>query len=69
MIQCQKSKLESWKNPQIFGFICGLYYKPMTIINVDSRVVNELEASLPDDTRVVIYDYHMFIVQATDDIV
>ncbi len=45
---------------------CGLYYKPMTIVNDDSRVIIKLEASLTDDTRVVIYDRHMFIVQATD---
>ncbi len=38
----------------------------MTIINDDSRVVNMLEASLTDDARVVLYDRHMFIVQATD---
>ncbi len=44
---------------------CGLYYKPMTIVNDDSRVVNKLEASLTDDNRVVIYNCHMFIVQAT----
>ncbi len=44
---------------------CGLYYKPMMIINDDSRVVNKLEASLTDKARVVIYDNHMFIVQAT----
>jgi hypothetical protein len=44
----------------------GLYYKPMMIINDDSRVVNKLEASLTDDTRVIIYNRHMFIVQATD---
>ncbi len=37
----------------------------MTIVNDDSRVVNKLEASLTDDARVVIYDRHMFIVQAT----
>jgi hypothetical protein len=43
----------------------GLYYKPMTIINNDSRVVNKLETSLTDDARVVIYGCHMFIVQAT----
>jgi hypothetical protein len=43
----------------------GLYYKLMTIVNDDSRVVNKLEASLIDDARVVIYDRHMFIVQAT----
>jgi hypothetical protein len=26
----------------------GLYYKPMTIVNDDSRVINKLEASLTD---------------------
>ena len=36
----------------------------MTIVNDNSRVVNKLEASLTDDARVVIYDRHMFIVQA-----
>ncbi len=44
---------------------CGLYYKPMTIINDDSGVINKLEASFTDDARVVIYNRHMFIVQAT----
>jgi len=43
----------------------GLYYKPMTIVNDDSRVINKLEASLTDDARVVIYDRHMFVVQPT----
>jgi hypothetical protein len=42
-----------------------MYYKPMTIINDDSRVFTKLEASLTDDARVIIYDRHMFIVQAT----
>ncbi len=37
----------------------------MTIVNDDSRVINKLEASLTDDARVVIYDCHRFIVQAT----
>ncbi len=37
----------------------------MTIVNDDSTVINKFEASLTDDTRVVIYDRHMFIVQAT----
>ncbi len=37
----------------------------MTIVNDDSRVINKHETSLTDDTRVVIYDCHMFIVQAT----
>ncbi len=47
------------------SYTSGLYYKPMTIINDDSRVVNKLKASLTDDARVVIYDHHMFVVQAT----
>ncbi len=46
--------------------INGLYYKPMTIINEDSRVIHKLEASLIDDARDVIYDCHMFIIQSTD---
>ncbi len=44
----------------------GLYYKPVTIVNYNARVVNKLEASHTDDARVIIYDRHMFIVQATD---
>jgi hypothetical protein len=43
----------------------GLYYKPMMIVNDDSRVVTKLETSLTDDARVIIYDCHMLIVQAT----
>jgi hypothetical protein len=43
----------------------GLYYKHMTIVNYASSVVNKLEALLTDDARVIIYDYHVFIVQAT----
>jgi hypothetical protein len=38
----------------------------MMIVNDNSRVVNMLEASLTDDTRVAIYNRHMFIVQATE---
>jgi hypothetical protein len=34
------------------------------IVNDDSSIINKLEASLTDDARVVIYDHHMFIVQA-----
>jgi hypothetical protein len=37
----------------------------MTVVNDDSGVVNKLEDSLTVDYRVVIYDHHMFIVQAT----
>ncbi len=38
----------------------------MMITNDNSRVVTKLETSLTVDARVVIYDLHMFIVQATD---
>jgi hypothetical protein len=43
----------------------GQCYKLMPIVNDDSRVINKLEASLIDNGRVLIYDRHMFIVQAT----
>ncbi len=45
--------------------ICGLYYKHMMIVNYANSVVNKLEALLTDDARVLIYDRHVFIVQAT----
>ncbi len=38
----------------------------MTIVNDDARIVNKLDAVLTDNARVVIYDCHMFVVQATD---
>ncbi len=37
----------------------------MTIVNDDTRVITKLETSLTDDARVIIYNRHMFIVQAT----
>jgi hypothetical protein len=43
--------------------ISGLYYKPMMIINDNSRVINKLKTSLTDDARVVIYNFHIFIEQ------
>ncbi len=45
--------------------VSGLYYKTMTIVTDDSRVINKLETSLTYDAGVVIYDCHMFIVQGT----
>jgi hypothetical protein len=45
--------------------ISGLYYKHVTIVNYASSSINKLRASLNDDARVIIYDRHMFIVQAT----
>jgi hypothetical protein len=35
------------------------------IVNYDSSIVNRHGASLTDDARVIIYDHHIFIVQAT----
>ncbi len=44
----------------------GLHNKLIMIVNDDSSIVNKLETSLIDDARVIIYDRHMFIVQATE---
>jgi hypothetical protein len=38
----------------------------MTIVTEDSRVINKLETSPTDNVRDIIYDRHMFIVQATE---
>ncbi len=37
----------------------------MMIVNANARIVNQLEASLTEYARVIIYNRHMFIVQAT----
>ena len=60
-----KSQTTVLKNLKHAVPISVLYYKPMTIVNDCSRVVNKLEASLTDDARVVIYNRHKFIAQAT----
>jgi hypothetical protein len=36
------------------------------ILKDDTSIVNKFEASLTEDIRVVIYDWHMIIVQATE---
>ncbi len=36
----------------------------MMIVNDDARIVNKLDASLTDDSRVIIYNRHMFTEQA-----
>jgi hypothetical protein len=43
-----------------------MYYKPITIVNDNSSIINKLETSLTDDTRVIIYDHYMFKAQATE---
>ncbi len=45
--------------------MCGLYYKHLTIVNYTSSIVNKPKVLLTDDARVVIYDCHVFIVQAS----
>jgi hypothetical protein len=50
--------------PPVAEITWGLYYKHLMIINDDSSIINKLGASLTDDARVIIYDCHMFIVQA-----
>jgi hypothetical protein len=40
----------------------------MTIVNYASSTINKLEASLSDDARVIIYDCHAYIIQATADV-
>jgi hypothetical protein len=43
----------------------GLYYKHITIVNDNTSIVNKFEASLTDDTRLIIYNRHKFIVKPT----
>ncbi len=43
----------------------ALYYKDITIINYYSSIVDKFGASVIDNITVVIYNHHMFIVQAT----
>ncbi len=50
---------------QTHSAICGLYYKHITILNYYSSIINKFRASHTDGTRVIIYNHHMFIVQAT----
>jgi nanoRNase/pAp phosphatase (c-di-AMP/oligoRNAs hydrolase) len=44
----------------------GLNNKHVTIVNYATSGISKLKASLNDDARVIIYDHHMFIVQATE---
>jgi hypothetical protein len=54
-------KIEIWDRNET----SGLYYKHTMIVNYAFSVINKLEALLTDDARVIIYDRHVFIVQAT----
>jgi hypothetical protein len=50
----------------LLGELCGLYYKH--IVNDQSSIVIKWSFKIIDATRGVIYDHHMFKVQATDGI-
>jgi len=43
----------------------GFYYKYVMIVNDNSGVISKWSFKLIDDTRVIIYDRNMFIIQAT----
>ncbi len=57
--------LNWWVANASYAYTSGLYYKHVTIVNDDSNIINKFEASLTGDSRVVMYDHCMFIVQAT----
>ncbi len=44
----------------------GLYYKHVTIVNDDSSVISKWSFKLIDDTRLIIYDHNMFLIQAPE---
>jgi len=54
--------LKTAKSMQVHS---GLYYKHVTSVNDDSSVVSKWSFKLIDDPRVIIYDCHRFIIQAT----
>ncbi len=56
--------LNSFKT-QLFSESSGLYNKHMTIVKDDSSIIIKLSFKLIDAARGIIYDHHMFIVQAT----
>ncbi len=59
--------LHSTDGKIIYKHHCGLYYKHITIVDYNSSIVNKLGASITHDAWAVLYDRHMFILQATDD--
>ncbi len=62
------NKIRHWHNFSRFfkPLIGGLHYKHVTIINDASSIISEWSFKLIDDLRVVIYNCHRFIIQATD---
>jgi hypothetical protein len=62
---CHNKRGYLYSKVYIIQLTNGLYYKHVTIVNYATSSINKLRASLNDDARVVIYDRHMFIAQAT----
>ncbi len=60
----KSSSLRLWLN-KLECLSNGLYYKHVTIINYDASVISKWSFKLIDDPRVVIYNRHRFIIQAT----
>jgi len=48
-----------------FWPVCGLYDKHATIVNDDSSIIRKWSFKLIGDPRVIIYNCHGFIIQAT----
>jgi len=66
LVLCNTSLLRPFLGYDKNEVSCGLYSKHITVVNYNSSVVNKCVASLSDDARVVIYDRHVFVVQATE---
>ncbi len=56
---------EYFELKDVLAKFCGLYYKHVTIVINDSSVISKWSFKLIDDPRVIIYDRHRFIIQAT----
>jgi hypothetical protein len=61
----RKQSLLTASSNNLHNETSGLYYKHMTIVNYASSFVNKLKTLHTDDARVIIYDRHVFMVQAT----
>ncbi len=48
-----------------FQSICGLYYLQIMIVYDESSIVEKWHELFTDDTIVTIYNWNMFIIQAT----
>ncbi len=54
-----------YQNLLLLSDICGQYYKHVTLVNDASSGIIKWSFKLTDAARGIIYDRHMFIIQAT----